>query len=75
MAQGLSRASNIVNNQMEVQRVWSITSDRFVLELPTKYVQTDPLIAIIIFKNVVRGEYFWRNQKQSTNLKFYEKKL
>ena len=46
--------------------ICSVTLDRFVLEPPQKAVLADILIAIRIFKNVVRWEEFWRDQKQST---------
>ena len=66
MAQGLARASNMKNLRQEVQRVCSGTSDRFVPEPSRKVVQSDILIAIRSFKNVVRKKKFWRDQKQST---------
>ena len=66
MAQGLAHASNMENLRQMVQKLCSGTSDRFVPEPYQKYVQSDILIAIRGFKNVVRWKEFWRDQKKST---------
>ena len=66
MAQGLAHASNMENLREEIQRVCSGTSYRFIPEPSRKAVQADILIAIRIFKNVVKWKEFRRDQKQST---------
>ena len=66
MAQGLVHASNMENIREEVQRVCSGTSDRFVPKPSWKYVQSDVLIVMRRFKNMVRWKEFWRDQKKST---------
>ena len=66
LSAGLAHASNIENLHEEVQHVCSVTSDQFVPEPSLKYVQVDILIAMRIFKNVVRWKGFWSDQKQST---------
>ena len=66
MAQGLAHASNMENLCQEVQRFCSGTLYRFVSEPSWKAVQSDILIVIRRFNNVVRWKEFWRDQKQST---------
>ena len=66
MAQGLAHASNMENIRKEFQRVCSGISDRFSPQPPQKAVQADILIAIRIFKNMVRWKGFCLDQKQST---------
>ena len=51
MAQGLAHAYNMENLRKEVQRVFSGTSDQFVLDTSQKAVQSDIIIAVRIFKN------------------------
>ena len=72
MAWGLANASNMKNLRKEVQRVFSVTSDRCVPEPYQKAVQADIWIAIRRFKNVVRWKEFWRDQKQSTETEVNE---
>ena len=72
MAQGLAHASNMENIRKEVQHVFSGISDRFVSEPSQKSVQSNILIAIRRFKNVVRWKEFWRDQKQSTETELNE---
>ena len=72
MAQGLAHASNMENIRKEVQHVFSGISDRFVSEPYQKSVQSNILIAIRRFKNVVRWKEFWRDQKQSTKTELNE---
>ena len=72
MAQDLSHAYNMENICQEVQQVCSGTSDRFVPEPSLKDVQSDILIVMRGFNNVVRWKQFWRDQKQSTETKLNE---
>ena len=72
MAQSPAHASNMENLREEVQRVCSGTTERFVPEPSQKSVQTDILIAMRRFKNVVRWKEFWRDQKQSTKTELQE---
>ena len=66
MAHGLAHASNMENLRQEVERVCSGTSDRFVPEPSQKAVQSDILIAVRRFKNMLWWKEFWRDQKQLT---------
>ena len=66
MDQGLANVSNMENICKEVQHVYSGDSDQFVPERPQKSVQDDILVAMRRFKNVVKWNKFWRDQKQST---------
>ena len=63
MAQGLTHASDMANFCEGLQRVCSVTPDRFVPEPSQKYFQAKIIIAIRRFKNVVRSKEFWRNKK------------
>ena len=66
MVQGLAHASNMENLRKDIQHVCSGTSDRFVPETSRKSVQANILILIRCFKNALRWEKFWRDQKSST---------
>ena len=60
------------NLRDEVERVCSGTSDRFIPETSQKSVQSDIIIAMRRFKNVVMWKEFWRDQKQSTKTELNE---
>ena len=72
MAQVLAHAPNMENLRKEVQCIYSGTLDWFYLEPYQKSVQSDILVAMIRFKNVVRQKEFWCDQKQSSKNKLTE---
>ena len=72
MTKVITHASNKENIHKEAEHVWIETLDRLVPKPPPKPVQSDLLLTLTIFRNIIWWMELWWDQKQSTKNEIYE---